>query len=469
MRNANAWRYFISAVSAAAILSGCAAGSNVAVAGPSGGGTSFDASGDLKLYADGSGRYDDFSVNWRGFRMMNTTLKGMLRKVSTVENVNYVYMGEDVRLPDAPNLYITGFDDLRRYVRDATPYALVVKKNGFVKSDTVLVDLYYRKSNPFLELFDVDISGEGSLAKVFERIGAATGYEIYVDSDLDDEFNCKIERFVFRGKTMMDFIRYVEKAKNVFIDVDFENKKLEISRYRTDTIELPVYNRRDVTNLVLSSDKGYSETVSTASPYEDLKKYLSVTVDGKCSFFINSSLNRLVMKTDRKHYVDVMKAVDDYVSTMSIPIKISVRTYDVKVPTAYVFDRIRSDLENRSSWISRDFDLNIRAFGSRYGEVIERGTLSSSTFSGIPVAFDIGNGQFMKINPKLLLSEGSVSVELFTPFTSATGTYKVRSGSDLVVTGSYVDELVQRFIVVNVETPLPNYRKYIPEKERMFK
>lgn len=455
-------------VVAALVLSGCAgAGNSVAISGPDRG-SGFDPSKDLKLYADASSGETNVGETWRGFRMMNSTLKGMLRRISLAENKNYVYMGRDLRLPDAPNLYITGFEDLRRYVRDATPYALVVKKNGFVKSDTVLVDLYYRKSNPFLEPFNVDIIGEGSLAKIFERIGAVTGYSVYVDSDLDEEFNCKPERFAFHGKTMMDFLKYVEKAKNVFVDVNFDKKTIEVSRYRTDIIELPVYSRKDTTDLVLASPKGYSRTEAVSDPYSDLKNYISSFLGDKCVFFVDSTLNRLVVKTDRRHYVEVMRGIDDYVSVMSIPIRISVRIYDVKVPTAYMFDRIRSDLENRNVWISKDFDLNVRAFASRYGKVTERGTLSSSTFAGMPVAFDI-DGKFMKINPKPLLSEGAVSVELYSPFSSATGVYKLRSGSDLVVTGSYIKDLTQRFLVVKVDTPIPNYRRYLSPKDRVFK
>jgi hypothetical protein len=229
--------------------------------------------------------------------------------------------------------------------------------------------------------FNVSVDGAVTLSKIFKTIADETGYSLVVDNDIDTIYTTELTNFSYSGRTLNDFITYTEKAKNIFIKVDHENKTISLSKYSVLFYDLPIaVPNIDVSSSIVStqdggSSSGSSSGSSTSSSsgggsdgssgnsnkissstnfkldvYQDLENYLAMILtkvdtskdikDDKSkinTFYIQRGINKLIVRTDFATASVVNEAVADFIDSMRQQVDVTLTVYTVKLNNAHKY------------------------------------------------------------------------------------------------------------------------------------
>jgi len=187
----------------------------------------------------------------------NKSLKEALEEVGRINGQNFILNGQNFTLPHAAgHTHITDYFTLKQYVEDTTGKTLVITNNKFVKNRVKVVRAVDKealhadlsKTSFSLRAQDLD------LRQALQHFSAQTGFSIVftdpkqpstdaggVTSNSTKDFTT--EMISFHGVNALQFLNYIEKSLDLYIEVDYLEKLVKIQKYKLKTIPLMIANR----------------------------------------------------------------------------------------------------------------------------------------------------------------------------------------------------------------------------------
>lgn len=187
----------------------------------------------------------------------NKSLKEALEEVAKLNGQNFILNGQNFTLPHAPgHTHIVDYFSLKQYVEDTTSKTLVITNNMFVKNRVKVVRAVDKealhadlsKTSFSLRAQDLD------LRQALQRFSAQTGFSVVFTDPKQPSENqggtttsatkdFTAELISFHGANALQFLNYIEKSLDLYIEVDYLEKLVKIQKYRLKNMPLMVANR----------------------------------------------------------------------------------------------------------------------------------------------------------------------------------------------------------------------------------
>jgi hypothetical protein len=295
---------------------------------------------------------------FKGFTVNNETISSLLEKLSIQEKVIYIYKGENFQL-EKSNRIITSLKDLENYLKTTEKKKFKIINNNYRTSNMKILKTVDTFSNPFKNNLSFELNGNQKLTlnQILMLISEETGYNLIIKSDVYEKVLTKQLSLNFKTKTIKEFINYIEKALNIYVDVNHVNKELILSQYKTFFYDLPIATSNFKTSAIVkngnTSSGGASlntETKFSLDIYKDLEMYLNEILEieeesnskvvsniesdtnndeSVNSFFIQRTINKIVIKVKRDKYELVNKVIADFISNIKTQVDLNMTVYTV--------------------------------------------------------------------------------------------------------------------------------------------
>ena len=197
------------------------------------------------------------------------TLKEVLEILGKIEGRIYFLdeNSENIMVPIS-DFKIKSVNDLKRYLETTTNKTIKITKNKYLKNMPKLVaveDLYYtnllKTTKKSYQSRGKQISADALLSDFIKETGFSVVYKTeHFKSQNSREAGASIfaETLIdFNGDNAYDFLKYIERTYNLFTDIDYKNKLITISKYKSKHFKLAIGN----VELETSTSSG-SETLN---------------------------------------------------------------------------------------------------------------------------------------------------------------------------------------------------------------
>lgn len=209
----------------------------------------------------------------------NKKLSTILSELGKIEDKVYHLRSKDIPIVSMQThssrlLNIGSFDDLKEYIENTSNYTIKIVKNKFVNGMKV-VEVFDKESltsNLINRSFVV--KDKSSVSDALQEISKTTGFSVGYSHDMTPNSTSQnlngittdlknildSKKIYFNGDNVSKFLDYLSSTFDVFVIIDYKNKNIQISKYKTKifTLVTPDY-KIDVT------DTGSSNTGSTTS------------------------------------------------------------------------------------------------------------------------------------------------------------------------------------------------------------
>lgn len=379
---------------------------------------------------------------------MNKSLSDVLKELSFIENK--IYMTTDSRsniyVPASINsklLNINDFKSLTNYIEDTTNYTLQITKNKFLNNRPKIVKVLDKNSieSNFKNL-DFKIEAKSSVSSALNKLSKKINFSIVYKEDLNssntnnvqvqnDDFlsfdskDFSSEEVRFAGNTVADFLNYIEKNFNVYTDINYEDKIITISKYKTkmftvaalnskiklNDAKIQSSNNKNNNSSFTNTSSGNSEETNNAVKSElelkgvehfkeELKKFLEDDKNHKLIF--NEDTGQVVVRTTNFNMKDVEEIISQFNMDYTTSVSITIDMYEFVLNKSYNFGT----------------DVNYK--GTNSGSNVKTGFLESNIITAITnvgnkkVELDIdSNNNFIRFSKKNTISHrGSSNIPI---------------------------------------------------------
>lgn len=217
------------------------------------------------------------------------TVDTLLQNLSVIDDKFYHLVGIDMIIPSV-NGYsnVKTFKDLDTYVQSTTNKALVIDSNKYLANSIKTVRIVDKNSlqNNF-ENIKINLQGENvDLRRAFMQVSKITGFSIVYKNptsasssgdssssviSLDangSKSDFETEMISFQEGSVSRFLKTVEESLDLYIDIDYKEKMIVITKYKTRSIPLLI-NNRDIKKTKMASAANGAENLQ-ASTQEDI-------------------------------------------------------------------------------------------------------------------------------------------------------------------------------------------------------
>lgn len=247
------------------------------------------------------------------------SVETLLQNLSAIDGKFYYLEGLDMIVPSIKGFKnIKTFQDLDNFIQSTTNKALVIDTNKYLVNSIKSVRIVDKNSlqNNF-ENIKINLQGEDvDLKRAFMTVSRLTGFNIIYknpttksssgdsassvsmtssdssDSSDSSEFSSKM--ISFQEGSVSRFLKTVEESLDIYIDVDYKEKMIVVSKYKTRTIPL-IINNRDIKKTKMATAASGAENLQTdtqqdiggiTSQFEyDIFKELQTSLDSTTSNF----------------------------------------------------------------------------------------------------------------------------------------------------------------------------------------
>lgn len=218
----------------------------------------------------------------------NKKLSTILSELGQIEDKVYYLRSKDIPIVSMQThssrlLNINNFEDLREYIENTSNYTIKIVKNKFVKGMKV-VEVFDKESlNSNLINRSFVVKEKASVSDILQEISKVTGFSISYSHDMTPNSNAQNQnlqnntsdfknvldskKIYFAGDNVSKFLDYLSNTFDVFVTIDYKNKNIQISKYKTKifTLVTPDY-KIDVTDTGSNnSGSGASRTTTSSS------------------------------------------------------------------------------------------------------------------------------------------------------------------------------------------------------------
>lgn len=217
----------------------------------------------------------------------NKKLSTILSELGKIENRVYYLRSKDIPIVSVQThssrlLNIGNFDNLKEYIENTSNFTIKIVKNKFVKGMKV-VEVFDKESlTSNLANRSFTIKDKASVSDALQEISKTTGFSIGYSHDMtpnsasqntnngnnatDLKNILDSKKIYFSGDNVSKFLDYLSSTFDVFINIDYKNKNIQISKYKTKifTLVTPDY-KIDVTDSGGSGASGSTRSSSASS------------------------------------------------------------------------------------------------------------------------------------------------------------------------------------------------------------
>lgn len=286
----------------------------------------------------------------------NSSVSKVLELLSDEDMKTHILMGEDLLLP-SKKYKVNTIRDLQQFVEMFSNMKLVkeAESERLVKWKLVSHEL-----NPFNKKYKMDLSGSDiKMNEIMKQVGIATGYSIIPKKDVTEDYTKNLH-LEFNGETIKEFIDYIGKYSNLYVDIDHKMKTITLSKFKHTIFDVPV----SIPNIDIEKDisSGSGTTTGTGfgggnistktkqqvDIYEELDKYLGtiLTEDlsmintgetNKNTYFIQRGVGKVYVNADPITMAKVTEVIANFKSNLEISVNVNVAVYtvDLKETSSY--------------------------------------------------------------------------------------------------------------------------------------
>lgn len=301
------------------------------------------------------------------------TLSESLAEIGRINNQNYLLEGEDFSLEYVPNYkYISDINTLTEYVGDTTNKTLVIEKNKFIKNRVKVVRAI-EKEELKKNLEDITFSLIGQdidLRVALQRFSKKTNFSIiFTDSKqqsgdannaviTQSNSDFKSELISFNGVNALQFLNYMKKSLNLYVDIDYKNRLISLGKYKLKTLPILVVNRNITKdgNSVIQSTEGGAQQGTEGS------------IQTKIEFGVYESL------------MDTIKEVVDSINKRSGDNNLVSVDKNTGIVSIYATSSAMQVLENSIKKFNKSYNISGMATLSIYELIVNNGITIGSDF-----------------------------------------------------------------------------------------
>lgn len=234
------------------------------------------------------------------------SLGDILKEMEILDGNFYYLKSSDVLIPKS-RIKIHNITELNQYLNAVLDKELFIKKSGSIYLVQLLNASETKKQS--IEHIPFKLDGQISVEELIKLITAESGYAVNIGSYIDDRDDFQNSVISISSKDLKDALNALSHAKDVFVDIDYDQEAINISRYKDMVIELniPLLDMKSSNQSTASSSSSSSsssgeskvENNSQIVLYDELDKMLKniISTDKISTYHIDKSSGLIFLKS----------------------------------------------------------------------------------------------------------------------------------------------------------------------------
>ena len=230
------------------------------------------------------------------------SLGDILKEMEILDENFYYLKSSDILVPKS-RIKIHNIEDLNQYLNAVLDQELSIKKSGSI----YLVKLLSinEKKKQSIEHLSFELEGQISVEELIKLITTQSGYEVNIGSYIDNRDDFQNSIVSISSKDLKDALGSLSHAKDVFVDIDYDNEAINIARYKDIVIELniPLLNITSSNQTSAQETTGESKVENTSQIvlYDELDKMLKniISTDKISTYHIDKSSGLIFLKSTK--------------------------------------------------------------------------------------------------------------------------------------------------------------------------
>lgn len=234
------------------------------------------------------------------------SLGDILKEMEILDGNFYYLKSSDLLIPKS-RIKIHNVVELNQYLNAVLDKELFIKKSGSIYLVQLLSTSETKKQS--IEHIPFKVDGQISVEELIKLITAETGYSVNIGSYIDNRDDFQNSVISISSKDLKDALNSLSHAKDVFVDIDYDQEVINISRYKDMIIELniPLLDMKSSNQSTASSSSSSSsssgeskvENNSQIALYDELDKMLKniISTDKISTYHIDKSSGLIFLKS----------------------------------------------------------------------------------------------------------------------------------------------------------------------------
>ncbi|VAY88224.1 hypothetical protein MNB_ARC-1_1133 [hydrothermal vent metagenome] len=303
----------------------------------------------------------------------NYDIDTVMKKLSYIDgNIYYVKGDKNIIIPST-SIQIKSFNHLRRYIKTVLNLELKITENIFDKSLPKIVELQNDdRTQLSLQNVFLKLSRTTTIQDLIEYINRTTDYTIFIDKqsfmgekNINTGKNIRLSNNNVLGYelevdnwSLSKFVKYLRSSLNLYVDVDYNNKSITISKYKVHIFRITAPNIKIAYGATLQKTIGGSSVRSSVKLYDVIK----LKIKGLLESFQEPSINvqiddvtgSLVVKSSSKALKAISKVVNEFNNELNKQVYLRISHYDIILKKENTFgvdfsqtQKVGTNLRNR--------------------------------------------------------------------------------------------------------------------------
>lgn len=228
------------------------------------------------------------------------SLGDILKEMEILDGNFYYLKSSDILIPKS-RIKLHNIVELNQYLNAVLDKELFIKKSGSIYLVQLLSTSETKKQS--IENIPFKLDGQISVEELIKLITSASGYAVNIGSYIDNRDDFQNSVISISSKDLKDALNSLSHAKDVFVDIDYDQESINISRYKDIVVELniPLLDMKSSSQTSNQESTGESkvENNSQIALYDELDKMLKniISTDKISTYHIDKASGLIFLKS----------------------------------------------------------------------------------------------------------------------------------------------------------------------------